>query len=53
MTLRTAVILMAGVQAALAAGALTALAGHSWPLAGLAAGTTFSGAVAFARSLID
>jgi hypothetical protein len=52
MTVRTAVILMVGLQVAVATAVLTVLAGSTWTLAALAAGAAFTGAVAFARSVI-
>lgn len=52
MTVRAAVILMLGTQVAVAAGALTVLAGNTWAVAVLAAGGAFAGSVAFARSMI-
>ncbi|CAM5325248.1 MULTISPECIES: hypothetical protein [Streptomyces] len=52
MTVRAAVILMLGTQMAVAAGVLTVLAGNAWAVAVLAAGGTFAGTVAFARSVI-
>ncbi|MDH6455515.1 MULTISPECIES: hypothetical protein [unclassified Streptomyces] len=53
MTLRAAVILILGLQIAVAAGVLTVLAGRTWAVAVLAAGGSFAGTVAFARSVID
>ncbi|WP_239697442.1 hypothetical protein [Streptomyces sp. OspMP-M43] len=52
MTVRAAVILMLDTQMAVAAGVLTVLAGNAWAVAVLAAGGTFAGTVAFARSVI-
>lgn len=51
-TVRSAVILMLGLQVAVATGVLTVLAGNTWTIAVLAAGGAFAGAVAFARSVI-
>lgn len=52
MTVRAAVILILGVQVAVAAGVLTVLAGNAWAVAVLAGGGAFAGTVAFARSVI-
>lgn len=51
-TVRGAVILMLGLQVAVAAGVLTVLAGSAWTVAVLTGGGAFIGAVAFARSVI-
>jgi hypothetical protein len=51
-TVRGAVILMLGLQVAVATGVLTVLAGSTWTVAVLAAGGAYVGAVAFARSVI-
>jgi len=52
LSLRTAVILLIGVQAAVVAGILTYLAGNPPATAALAGVTAFGGAVAFAHSAI-
>ncbi|MFJ7181091.1 hypothetical protein ACIQXA_32935 [Streptomyces massasporeus] len=52
MTVRAAVILMLATQIAVAVGVLTVMAGNAWAVAVLAAGGSFAGAVAFARSVI-
>ncbi|CAL9332924.1 hypothetical protein SUDANB1_00104 [Streptomyces sp. enrichment culture] len=52
MTVRAAVILMLATQIAVAVGVLTVMAGNAWAVAVLAAGGSFAGTVAFARSVI-
>jgi hypothetical protein len=52
MTVRAAVILMLATQIAVAVGVLTVLAGNAWAVGVLAAGGSFAGTVAFARSVI-
>lgn len=51
-TLRSAVILMLGLQVAAATAALTIIAGSSWAVAVLAAGPAFLGSVMFGRTAI-
>lgn len=52
LSLRAAVILLLGVQVAVLTAVLILLAGNRWPAAVLGAGAAFTGAVAFARSVI-